>query len=558
MPHATTSTHRPTTPHVLVTGATGFVGQAVVERLLARTDARISVLIRPRGGRTGQDRLRELFDKPVFTPWRESLGAPAAAAAFAARVSVVEGDLRDVPSLPTDLDAVVNSASSVSFDDPIDAALKTNVGGPHSLYRALDLAGNDPHVIHVSTSYVSTGRVDVASEARLEHDIDWRSELAWALEARRRLAREHGTQGPELTKALREVGRSRARELGWTDAYTMTKALGERVAEELWGQAGRRLTILRPTIIESALHYPYPGWIDGFKVADPLIAAYAQGRLVGFPGRPDNVIDIVPVDLVVSAVLAALRTPGEPGHVEYLQVSSSTTNPLTLSDVRHWVQTYFAAHPWIDKNGQEVRPDRWQFSDPEDISRWVHRRQRVLDRSARVLDRLPAAWLTRPRTAVRHGLRSLETMGSFIDLYEPYTCASTTYESTRTRALLADQSAPLDRFDIASIDWQRYLMQAHLPAIAAIMARRASTPPSTSSRAPDSRAPAARIPSPSHPASAHPVTPSTASEAAAPITRSVRPRALGAGHPSSHRAARGPHTHRGPDASDLTRGLLHG
>lgn len=476
MPHATTSRPRPATPHVLVTGATGFVGQAVVERLLSQTDARISLLIRSRSERTAQDRLVELLDKPVFSPWRDRLGEHAAQAQIAARVHVLEGDLRDVPALPRDLDAVVHSASSVSFDDPLDTALTTNVGGPHSLYRALAAAGNDPHVVHISTSYVSTGRVDVAPETRLEHDVDWRGELAWALDARRRLAREHGPRGSALTGALRDIGRARARELGWTDSYTMTKALGERVAEELWGQAGRRLTILRPTIIESALSHPFPGWIDGFKVADPLIAAYAQGRLVGFPGRPDNIIDIVPVDLVVSTALAALRTPPEPGTVDYLQVSSSTSNPLTLSQVRHWVQTYFAAHPWIDRDGAEVRPEKWEFSDPDEMSRWVERRRRALNRSASVLERLPAGWLGGSRSAVRHGLRSLETMGSFIDLYEPYTCASTTYDSTRARALLARQTAPADRVDISAIDWQRYLMQAHLPAISELMTRRATRP----------------------------------------------------------------------------------
>lgn len=227
----------------------------------------------------------------------------------------------------------------------------------------------------------------------------------------------------------------------------------------------------------------------------------------------------MPVDLVVSTALAALRTPPKPGDVDYLQVSSSTSNPLTLSEVRHWVQTYFAAHPWIDKDGTEVRPDRWQFSDPAEISRWVDRRRRALHRSERVLKHLPSGWLTGPRSAVRHGLRSLETMGSFIDLYEPYTCASTTYDSTRTRALLAEQAAPGDRVDVTAIDWQRYLMQAHLPAVAALMMRRTAPVRGTQTTPPPRRA----------------------------VAPARRPRALGApGTPS----ARGPRSHGGTDASD--------
>ncbi|MBW0008621.1 MAG: SDR family oxidoreductase, partial [Pseudonocardiales bacterium] len=44
--------------HVLLTGATGFLGQATLERLLASyPDTHVSVLIRPRGERGAADRL---------------------------------------------------------------------------------------------------------------------------------------------------------------------------------------------------------------------------------------------------------------------------------------------------------------------------------------------------------------------------------------------------------------------------------------------------------------------------------------------------------------------
>ena len=97
--------------------------------------------------------------------------------------------------------------------------------------------------------------------------------------------------------------------LGWTDVYTLTKAFAERAAEELWAQDGRRLSIVRPAIIESSLQHPYPGWIDGFKVADPLILAFGRGQLPDFPGVPDSVLDIIPVDFVVNAMLAAAANP---------------------------------------------------------------------------------------------------------------------------------------------------------------------------------------------------------------------------------------------------------
>ena len=40
-------------------------------------------------------------------------------------------------------------------------------------------------------------------------------------------------------------------------------------------------------------------------MAEPLILAYGRGELPDFPSAPDGVIDIIPVDLVVNAIIAA-------------------------------------------------------------------------------------------------------------------------------------------------------------------------------------------------------------------------------------------------------------
>ena len=64
------------------------------------------------------------------------------------------------------------------------------------------------------------------------------------------------------------------------------------------------MTIIRPSIIESALAEPRPGWIRGFRMAEPIIVSYARGLLREFPGVPEGVTDVIPVDLVVAAIIA--------------------------------------------------------------------------------------------------------------------------------------------------------------------------------------------------------------------------------------------------------------
>mgnify|MGYP001554429626 CR=1 FL=1 len=86
-----------------------------------------------------------------------------------------------------------------------------------------------------------------------------------------------------------ELGKARAQGLGWPDAYAYTKAVGERALLE--SRRDLPLTIVRPSIIESALAEPVPGWIRGFRMADPVISAYAKGLLKEFPGVPEGGID---------------------------------------------------------------------------------------------------------------------------------------------------------------------------------------------------------------------------------------------------------------------------
>jgi len=58
--------------------------------------------------------------------------------------------------------------------------------------------------------------------------------------------------------------------------------MGERCLEELWADTVP-ITFVRPSIIESALTEPVPGWIRGFRMAEPIIISYAAAYCASFP-----------------------------------------------------------------------------------------------------------------------------------------------------------------------------------------------------------------------------------------------------------------------------------
>ena len=79
--------------------------------------------------------------------------------------------------------------------------------------------------------------------------------------------------------------------------------------------------------------HPAPGWIDGFKMADPIIRAYGLGQIPEFPGIPEGISDIIPVDMVVNAILAVAGTPPPPRSPAYYHVSSGSRNPLQYHEL---------------------------------------------------------------------------------------------------------------------------------------------------------------------------------------------------------------------------------
>lgn len=488
-----------TIEHVFLTGGTGFVGQAILERLLSsHPGTRITVLVRGKGSQTGEARLANMLRKPVFKGWMERVGEDEARKQFAERVTAHEGSLSQVGVLPDDIDVVLHSASTVSFDPPIDEAFDTNVGGAHGVYGALLASKSDPHVVHISTAYVGGIRKGIAPEASLTHDVDWRAEYEAAKSARLRVELEsrqpealrrqlsraqarHGKTGPQavaqfaetartewVRERLVDYGRTRAESLGWTDVYTLTKAFAERAAEELWSHPGHRLSVVRPSIIESALYHPFPGWIDGFKVADPLIIAYGRGQLPDFPGLPDSILDVIPVDFVVNAALAVAARPAKPNEAKYFQVVSGKTNPLPFHRMYENVNEYFTANPLPDEKG-DIKVPSWRFPGVQKVDKALAKREHQVARAERLIERLPTTprtrkWLDEVSTG-KHGLAQLR---AFTELYRAYVQTEIIFDDTNTRALLASLPPKVQQdegFDVLEIDWEHYFHEIHFPAV---------------------------------------------------------------------------------------------
>jgi thioester reductase-like protein len=272
--------------HVLLTGATGLVGGAVLAELLGRADVEVICLVRAGDRTTARARVTA-----SLAHWLDGDELDRTAR----RLHVVPADLtraglgldrRDRAELAGHMSHVVHCAASVRFDDPLALARSVNVEGAS---RVLQLAaeaascGVLERAVMVSTAFVS------GSTARRfsEHELD--------------------------------------RGQAFRTTYERSKFEAELLARQ--AMAHLPVTVVRPSIV---IGHSRSGRTPAFNVLyAPLRLLLKHGTDVTLPVRADLALDAVPVDWVARLIVQAL-TAGEDGQT---YAAAAGARALTMRDL---------------------------------------------------------------------------------------------------------------------------------------------------------------------------------------------------------------------------------
>ena len=307
--------------HVLLTGATGFLGKEILFQ--AASDRRIEQLVavvRPEAIR--DPKTKEVVK--VLTPQQRGallLKRLHLKPAQARKFRFVEGDIEkpdlgidpaELQGLRKSLTHVIHCAASVSFDDPYETSFRANVLGCKNALafsRAVQATPDAAFVAHVAieTSYIH-GR------------------------KRRSMAQENALVFPRAF---------------YNNFYELTKAMASIETDRAMIE-GLRVVQLLPSIVigdsrtgnnrgdTKVVNAP----INAFGRAQQAIEAaegltdQAKARVIGllagnFPGDPTAELNLVPVDRVVSGILAALTAPDAIGN----RIHLATDNRIRSEDM---------------------------------------------------------------------------------------------------------------------------------------------------------------------------------------------------------------------------------
>ncbi|XP_071566691.1 putative fatty acyl-CoA reductase CG5065 [Temnothorax nylanderi] len=320
---------------ILLTGATGFLGKALLEKLLRSCPlvATIFVLIRPKKDQSVEQRFQELLNNPVFDRIRSEFPGTMN------KIFPVKGDvgLPDLGLQPEDRDMLIqrvnivfHSAATVRFNESLKIAVNLNTMGTD---RMLDLCGrmtNLISVIHVSTAYSNADRREI-------------EESIYITEVKPYTVVDMCENLDDETIGLIErrlIGKH-------PNTYTFTKRLAEQIVMSKGSQYRLPIAIVRPSIVGAAYQEPFPGWIDNVSGITGLMTEVGRGTVRSIVCNAKLVIDVVPVDFVVNTLICASwhNAMQRTDTIKIYNCTSSTVHPITWSEFGYLVKKHAIKSP---------------------------------------------------------------------------------------------------------------------------------------------------------------------------------------------------------------------
>lgn len=284
---------------ILITGASGFIGRVLVEKILRSYPnvKNIYLLLRTKKNFPPKERLnKDILNAKIFDKIKQQDNCKE----LFDKIIVVSGDIqqpnlgiseRDFEILYNDKDLAIvfHCAATIKFDEPLHTSIKLNLIATKAM---LDMSRKFHNLVcfcHVSTAYVNS---DIKNNADIE-------EVLYPMKQKpREVIKMAESMDEDLMQILKPCLVDQR-----PNTYTYTKSLAEHlVYDDEYNDMP--ICIVRPSIVTAAWKEPIKGWVDNLNGPTGLILAIGKGLLRTMHVKGKVVADMIPVDVVVNTMIA--------------------------------------------------------------------------------------------------------------------------------------------------------------------------------------------------------------------------------------------------------------
>ncbi|XP_025837494.1 fatty acyl-CoA reductase wat isoform X2 [Agrilus planipennis] len=443
---------------IFLTGATGFIGKLLIEKLLRSCPdvKRIYVLVRPKKGKDVKTRVQELVDGVIFNTLKKNNPE------VFDKIFAVSGDcsLPDLgmsddfkKTMSSEVNCIIHCAATVRFDEPLPSAVNINVRGTRDLITLAKKMEKLEALVYVSTAYCNCPRSTVKEEL---YDTP--------ISAEKLITISQSLNEATLKKITPTI-------LGeWPNTYTFTKAVAEdvvkSVAEEL------PVAVVRPSIVIGTVREPLEGWIDNLYGSTGVVIGAYTGLMRTLHCDPNTLADMVPADFVVNETLAATWDVGRKVREKkmkkgngYKQTQeevneapkvfncvSSVDNPITWKKYMSILEVYGMEMPSMFQI--------WYYWFTLNPNRFVHLLFVFFFHSlpAYAADVILFCIGKKPRMVTIY-----KKVGKFSDVISYFCTRQWQFTNSNSRKLweeMNDQDKQLFTFDMKEFGWEKFLLSA--------------------------------------------------------------------------------------------------
>ncbi|XP_017070392.1 putative fatty acyl-CoA reductase CG5065 isoform X3 [Drosophila eugracilis] len=274
---------------IFITGASGFMGKVLLEKLLYSCHSLKEVIIicRPKRGKAPETRLEEMFKLPIFQRIKDERPE------MLKKVTIYQGDVtfdqlglsgESLKHVTENTNIVFHLAATLKLEGNLRDAIDMNLLGTR---RALNVAKEMKQLeafIHLSTAFCNCDQ-EVMYEKVYEfpHKPEDLIRLAEWMDVK-----TLDTITPELLKPH-------------PNTYTYSKRLAELLVRDHY--ESMPVIIARPSIVSPAAYEPLPGWVDNLNGPTGLMIGCGKGVIRSVLVNQKNKAEVIPVDYAINGLI---------------------------------------------------------------------------------------------------------------------------------------------------------------------------------------------------------------------------------------------------------------